>query len=181
MTTPAALHSSKSDRWYTPVDILDRARVVLDGIDLDPASDDYGNARVRADRFYGSQPPSLQQDWSATSIFLNPPSGKIGRGSKPVLFWRRLIEHLDAGVVGHAIFVAFSIEQMQTTQDGKGRSIAEFPFCVPKRRLAFDKEGETKTSPAHSNVIVYCKGQIDRTKTFVKAFADLGVLVGCRT
>ena len=56
-----AKHSSASSTWYTPVDIIERARRVLGAIDFDPASDSFGNSRVRADVY------ATQVDDSSTS------------------------------------------------------------------------------------------------------------------
>ncbi len=73
-------HSSRSDLWYTPEKVLDGVHLVLGTIDLDPASDDFGNSRVRADRFYASEEDGLAQDWGG-SMFINPPGGKRGNKS----------------------------------------------------------------------------------------------------
>ena len=171
------MHSSRSDLWYTPIDILVRTRFVFDGPpDLDPASDEFGNARVQARYFFTRETNGLTSPWpQSRSVFLNPPGGKTGKHSNTVAFWIKLMEEVRAGNVGHAIFLAFSAEARQTTQ-GKGvPSINEFPSCTPARRIAFDRaDGARGAAPSHSNCIVYVPGYFDCTNLFIHAFSSLG-------
>lgn len=73
-----ARHSSATDDWGTPVEILDAARETLGTIDLDPASSTRHNHRVRAVVFFGDG--GLVSNGFTTSwagrIFLNPPGGR---------------------------------------------------------------------------------------------------------
>ena len=47
--------------WYTPVDILDRVRKVLGGIDLDPASCEDANVYVEGATYYSIEEDGLKQ------------------------------------------------------------------------------------------------------------------------
>jgi phage N-6-adenine-methyltransferase len=68
----------KSNDWFTPVGYLDSARVVLQGIDLDPFSSEEANGAVKAHRFYTEEDDAFRQDWTARTIWMNPPySGKL--------------------------------------------------------------------------------------------------------
>jgi len=166
-------HSSESNCWGTPIYVIERARVVLHGIDLDPASDDQFNQNVKAKWFITEEEDGLKRQWPTDcSIFLNPPGGKSGRQSKTVLFWERLIHNQYD--IRHAIFVAFSLEALQTTQQCT-KPIAAFPMCFPKKRMRFiDENCREGTSPSHGNVIVYVPGSMDRTKEFKEQFSDIG-------
>jgi hypothetical protein len=168
-------HSSRTDQWWTPIDIISRATEVLGGIDLDPATDERANIRVAAKYFFTEETDGLAQDWNDSgSIFLNPPGGKRGNRSLCELFWQKLMDtdHFD-----HAIFLAFSVEAGKTTQrDGKGGCL-RFPFCVPAKRIAFcNVFGQPQTAPSHSNVIVYVPGKKNRTETFINEFESLGLV-----
>lgn len=170
--TKLAQHSSTKVEHYTPDIIVKKARIVLGTIDFDPASDAFGNSRIRA-KIYLSE-HSLESEWPAGSIFLNPPGGKEVR-NQAILFWQKLMEHFASGKLTHAIFIAFSLQHLQTSQVCPV-SMMEFPICVPAKRLKFlDASGIEQTRPTHSNAIVYVPGTVDRTPLFIKTFKDLGV------
>jgi hypothetical protein len=171
-------HSSRSDEWYTPLNVIRRVHDVLGDVELDPASTPQANTYVRAQRILTREQDGLTADWGAPrTIFLNPPSGKRGRESLPGLFWQRLISQRYAVGFDHAIFLAFSIEQLQTTQM-YASPIAIFPFCVPKQRLQFRQpDGTTGQAPTHSNMIVYVPGNKIISLVFANAFRDMGAII----
>lgn len=176
-------HSSRSDSWRTPVSILVRVRWVLGDITLDPASSVEANEVVSASNIFTKEDDGLLQSWKTNgrSMFINPPGGKTGNKSNTSLFWKKLMEHRlhDQGF-DHAIFLAFSAEAMQTTQ-GKGcKSICEFPFCVPAKRIRFVGEDESMQAPSHSNLIVYVPGRRDETDSFYDTFKDLGCVLNVK-
>lgn len=178
-------HSSRSDSWRTPKYIVDMCRSVLQTIDLDPASDPHANKIVGASCYYTEYDDALSLCWGSLevplSVFLNPPGGKIGNQSKVALFWNKLMECRDAGNLTHAIFLAFSIEALQTTQNKGRRPIAEFPLCVPSRRISFvPSDGKIKNQPSHSNMIVYVPGFVDRTPQFRDVFKNLGCVLNAK-
>jgi hypothetical protein len=173
-------HLSQTDKWHTPLDIVERARRILGTIDLDPASDPAANRRVKATHIITQEEDGLKAPWPPGSVFLNPPGGKLGNKSLAALFWQRLIQEWSEGHVSHAIFVAFSLEQLQTTQNLRPPvpSIGEFMFVVPARRLRFDRpDGRPGPAPSHSSAIVYVPGSIDATAQFIREFKDLGCIV----
>lgn len=88
-------HTSNSEEWMTPTDVIEAARALMGGIDLDPASSAEANTRVKARRFYGPGPGSAGADGLSSSVgwkgrvFLNPPGGhcdaegrRVVKGSK---------------------------------------------------------------------------------------------------
>lgn len=172
-----AQHSSRSDSWGTPRHVIDLVRTVLVTIDFDPASSAEFNDLVKANSYLTAEDDGLSADWKHGSVYCNPPGGKRLGKSMTQLFWSRLMSHLKTGAMTHAIFMAFSLEAMQSTQ-GKGvPSIAEFMFCIPSKRLAFVSPGGLPgLAPAHSNCIVYVPGSIDRSKRFQQEFEKLGVV-----
>lgn len=165
------MHSSRTDRWFTPIPIIERVKKVLGPIDLDPASEPLANERVGAGEYYTEDGQNLK--WFGT-MFINPPGGKTGNQSNTAIFWKKLMQSRNK--IQHAIFLAFSLEALQTTQ-GKGvPSIGEFPFCVPARRIRFDTPFGPSKAPSHSNVIVYVPGQRDTSDLFRQVFVELGVV-----
>ena len=167
-------HSQKSNLWYTPETVLNAAREVLGYIELDPASDAHGNERVQAERFLTEADDGLTAPWGTPrSVFLNPPGGKVGNRSRAELFWLRLMN--ERANIGHAIFLAFSLEQLQTTQKPGQLSLMHFPVCIPSKRLRFHYRNHDKVSPTHANCVTYVPGKIDLTSTFLSVFSTIGM------
>ena len=179
-------HSSVGVNLMTPIPIIEMVREVLGEIDLDPASSHEANERIKARHFFSQD--GLHHSWAICkqpTIFLNPPGGKIRNRSQAVVFWDRLTQYEHAGLLGHAIFIGFSLEILQTSQternDGWWSSVGAFPFCIPAKRICFDGSGGVpQTSPTHANVIAYVPGTIDKTDKFVEVFSRIGLVIDPR-
>lgn len=92
--------SSKHCDWITPPHILASARIVMGGIDLDPASSILANSCwVKASRFYDESSDGMKQEWSGT-VWLNPPFGKMASQ-----FVNKLHTHFSGGEVTQAILL----------------------------------------------------------------------------
>lgn len=139
-------HSSCSDGWHTPMEVLLRAHKALGGIDLDPASSEEANKRVNARMYWDEEQDSLSIDWAhimldPCNVFLNPPSkGKLpGNKSYASTYWKKLMEFRASGYLTHGIFIAFSLEQLCVAQNyvGEGEHMAEFLGCIPSQRMKY--------------------------------------------
>ncbi len=129
------LHSAGDPDWYTDPRIIEAARSVFGGeIILDPMSDAVANQTVHARHIYTIADDGLAQPWEASSLFINPAGGRVGEA------WNKLLEafYVD-GTVGEAIWVGFSLEQLQTLQNSTttGMTPLDFPICIPKTRIPF--------------------------------------------
>ena len=133
-----ALHSSASPEHGTPPEYVEAARRVLGEIDLDPASSVMFNEVVKARSIYTKTEDGLKQPWKG-QVFLNPPSGEEGKLVKR--FWEKLMHDWKEGLVTEAIWIGFSIDQMQTLQTTSpgGPIKNDFPVCVPRSRIQFLK------------------------------------------
>lgn len=115
-------------------------------------------------------------------------------------WWQKLAQAWEAGKVEAAIFIGFSVEVLQTTQvKPVGPLPLEFPLCVPKNRLAYDREirsedgsvqYKTGESPPHASVVVFLPplgsesitrlgsnasmDTNDAVERFVEAFSPIG-------
>lgn len=164
-------HSSATSAWYTPVEVVESARFVLGTIDLDPASCYDANQVVKATKFYTKEDDGLCQPWTGR-IFCNPPGGKEGNKSLTKMFWQKLLESPE---VTEAVFLAFSIEMLQTTQLGCNEPATDYAICIPKRRLQFtDKDGNVVKGNTHASAIIY-KGS--NTDLFAITFQQIGAIV----
>jgi hypothetical protein len=201
-----ARHLSRSVEHYTPSDLVEAARLVLGVIHLDPASCPLANETVRAARIFTREEDGLARPWSGR-VFLNPPGGRDPAGSVQKQWWQRLAIAWDAGEITAAIFVAFSVELLQTSQvAARGLLPFDFPICVPSRRVAyqrsveevrtpqgalFDKwtpsavgEVETGESPPHASFLVYLPPRLPLAESsaglarFRAEFSKFGRVVG---
>lgn len=84
-------HSAAKSNWMTPPWILDPAREVLNGIDLDPASSAKANRTVKTECYFTKKENGLRQSlrWIGlrhpSSIWLNPPGGLVDDKGRPVM------------------------------------------------------------------------------------------------
>ncbi len=70
---PENIHvSDDSYEWFTPREIIESARIVMGGIDTDPASCAEANRVVRARQYYTLKDDGLTQPWIG-NVWLNPP------------------------------------------------------------------------------------------------------------
>lgn len=97
-------------------------------------------------------------------------------------WWWRLQEQLYDGVVAQAVFIAFSVEMLQTTQIDIPRHhgaellpMLVFPLCFPARRVSYLKPDSERVivgaSPPHSTVIAYMG---PNRAAFAREFAPFG-------
>jgi ParB-like chromosome segregation protein Spo0J len=86
--------------WYTPTDMLDAARSVLGDFDLDPASTEEAQQRVRATQYFMLANDGLAQPW-AGKVWMNLPyaANLIGK------FVSKLVGHVRSGDVPSAIML----------------------------------------------------------------------------
>jgi ParB family chromosome partitioning protein len=180
---PHGQHRSASPEWFTPPAIADAARVVLGGIDLDPASCAAANAVIRAARFLTKADNGFEQPW-AGRVFHNPPSSPDRRPPLAAHWWAKLVTEWEAGAVPAAIFVGFNLDIIVTSQNSGTVSILDVPFCVPKSRLAFlsDSGGGNlvpQKNPTHPNVIAYLPDRRDpgAARRFRDVFSKFGKVV----
>ncbi len=178
----SAQHSSKSQEHYSPVDVVEAAHRTMVGIDLDPASCATANTIVKAANYYNQQQDGLSRIWHG-NVFLNPPGGKVGKRSSAGVWWDKLVEEyfITTGHVEQAIFVGFSLEFLQTSQNYALANPLCFPFCIPSKRLMFlDENLRPQRSPTHANVIVYLPPRVGTAEAigrFQDAFQDIGHVV----
>jgi hypothetical protein len=139
-------HSAASVEHYTPAPIVEAARRVMGGIDLDPFSCRLANETVKAARFYSGEvrvgpydpaPSDMERrvcgfsvTWDQLAdagkpgatkripsrVFVNPPGGKYEGQSCQKRAWFQAASEHAAGRASHVFVVCFSLELLQTTQ-----------------------------------------------------------------
>lgn len=178
-----AQHLALSNEHYTPAPVIEAARAVMGGIDLDPASCAVANETVKALAFFTKDDDGLGRAWGSSAdpsrVWLNPPGGSVrwhkeyrrwalkAPGDKvairdyeshSLVWWTRLIDEYRSGRVREAVFLAFTLEMIRLSQHTPIKRIAPEPVvhfhrCYPRERLRFGGDGGNQ--PTHANVIAY--------------------------
>lgn len=172
-----------SQEWYSTPEIVEAARKLMGGIDLDPCSSAEANEIVKATRWYGADKDGLTQDWNGR-VFVNPPGGLV------LDFWEKLMGEYATMRTFQAVWVGYSLEQFQTLQASNCGHPLQFDTCIPKKRIAFTestlsqldrrarceakgKPFNPKSSPSHGNYLTYLGPQVER---FREIFGRIGVV-----
>lgn len=161
------LLASQSYEWYTPQHILDAAREVMGGIDLDPATSVEAQQRVQAKRFYTKEDDGLrpENEW-AGRVWLNPPYGGAHR-----LFVARLLDEYGAGRVEQAIVLLNSNSADSSWFD----PLFDHTLCFCRGRVAHHLPGGALArGSTHGTALVYLG---PRWELFAEVFGPIGNVV----
>lgn len=114
---------------------------------------------------------------------LPPEHTHSGVTSSSVAWWRKLARSWFEGDVEAAVFLAFSIEFVQTSQDEDQLvSPLDCAACYPRDRIRFlrEKDGElvVGASPTHASCLFYLPARWDlKGEHFKRAFSKIGKVV----
>lgn len=177
--------NSGQAEWYTPLEIVEAARRVMGGIDLDPASSAAANARVAAKFYFDRGSESLARPWVG-NVWLNPPFA-----DNAAFVGKLLAEYAD-GRVQQACVITFA-----SLDTAWARRLMTFPRWIPEGRVAYIPGWEEHASaqrglpglataaaldlmaaagtnaPPKASMVTYI-GPDDCVHTFVHEFTALG-------
>jgi phage N-6-adenine-methyltransferase len=151
--------------WYTPARYIAAARAALGGIDLDPATCEFAQSRIRADQFFTAEDDGLRHEWHGR-VWLNPPY------SQPLVgqFISKLIEEHSAGRVTAAIILTHNYtDNVWFHKAANACSV----ICFTLGRISFEKEGGAVAAPTQGSSFFYFGDDIPR---FRKVFGDFGFI-----
>jgi hypothetical protein len=164
-TTAERLVQSGENEWYTPAKYIEAARLVLGGIDLDPASSSRANKTVKATVFHSAEEDGLKRPWQGR-LWLNPPYGRLAGE-----FVRRLIVEYQASAIESAI----ALVNAHCTDTDWFQPLWDCPLCFTDHRIDFDSNGRDKDATStHGSVFAYF-GKAE--KEFKQEFAGFGAIV----
>jgi hypothetical protein len=149
---------------YTPARIIRLARIVMGGIDCDPATCDAAQETVQADTYYTAETNGLGREWVGR-VWLNPPyQADLLRA-----FTRHLIHELHAGHCTEAILLTNN-----NTDTRAGQAIMRMcaAVCFTCGRLAFVGDDLHGTPGLQGQMIAYFGLQ---PLKFVQVFGEVGV------
>ena len=150
--------------YYTPQEIINLARCVMGGIDLDPASSATANRTVRATRFFTDVEDGLAQSWEGR-IWLNHP---FGRKENP-LWINKLMHEWDMGNIQQACCITFA-----ATNEKWFQPLMQFPQCyLSPRTNYYLADGTKKRGVTKGSAVTYLGQYVN---DFRKNFESLGAI-----
>jgi len=163
---PHVAFNSGNNEWYTPLDIIEAARAVMGGIDLDPASHEAANEVIKAQTFYTVQDNGLEKEW-AGRVWMNPPyaSDLVGK------FIDKLSEYVERGDVHEALVLVNNATE--TKWFARLASVSTC-LCFPTGRVKFWQPDSEKAAPLQGQCIAYIGTNGIR---FFNEFQPFGIIV----
>jgi hypothetical protein len=154
--THQLMHSSESNEWYTPVEVIEAARA---------------NRVVQASAFYSLDDDGLAHVW-AGNVWLNPPYGKDEDNVSNVAVWSaHLIDAYEFGRVEQALLLVNAVPDRSWFDP-----LWNYPICFFSARIKFYTEDGRKPQPTHANAVVYL-GKPENVKQFAQQFGRFGRIV----
>lgn len=128
--------------WYTPFEIIEAARLVMGGIDLDPASSSIANENVNASTYYTIEDDGLRKKWNGR-VWMNPP------------YSADLVKQFISKVVSPEVEQAIVLINNCTDTNWAHELFRHASsICFPKRIKFLDQNFESKGSPTQGQMIV---------------------------
>ena len=158
-----------NDEWYTPQDLIERARKVLGGFDLDPASNDMAQEKVQAGAYYTAETNGLFHEWNGT-VWLNPPY------SQPLIgqFIEKLVEEVEAERCTGAIVLTHNYTDTRWFQTAARAADA---ICFTRGRVKFYSPSGAIAAPTQGQAFFYFG---DDVAGFASEFSEVGFVVEVR-
>jgi len=155
-------HLTGAYEWYTPEAIVEAARTVMGGIDLDPASCPQAQETVKAAQYFTEADNGLDQSWQGR-VFLNPPF------AHPTV--KYFAEKLLASP---AVTEAIWLSNACTDTPWWHALAMRGAICFPLGRIKFSSPDGPGQSPTLGQTLIYLGPQRDR---FRAVFAPFGLVL----
>jgi phage N-6-adenine-methyltransferase len=157
------VNNSGENEWYTPECYIESARLVMGSINLDPASSEIANQRVKAKTFYTQEDNGLLFDWCG-NVWMNPPY------AQPLI--TQFITKLVESNINQAIVL---VNNATETAWGQMLLRVSSAVCFHQGRIRFiDPQGNIGQSPLQGQMICYI-GIFP--KTFANEFLKYGTIL----
>lgn len=146
--------------WYTPIDIVERARKTMGSIDLDPFSSEVANKRVGANQYYDCN--GFENEWFG-NVWVNHPFSKENNQR---IFNKISKEYFD-GRIKQACVITFA-----STSEKWFKGFLDSPICfIYGRTNYFLPNGEKKSGVTKGSCVTYFG---DNIESFIENFSEIG-------
>ena len=159
--------NSGENEWYTPLQFIDAARLVMGSIDTDPASSEIANKTVGASVYFTKDDDGLTQQWNG-NVWMNPPY------AQPLirLFCEAVVRKYHDKEIEQAIVL---VNNGTETAWGQILLTACSAVCFPASRIKFiDKSGNPSGTPLQGQMIVYLG---EHGHEFMDEFSQFGAVL----
>jgi hypothetical protein len=159
--------------WYTPPEFIKMALIVLGGIDLDPASNDYAQSWIKAGTYYTKHQDGLKQSWFGR-VWCNPPYGS----PEVRLLARKFLFEAIACYQSQTISSAILLLNRTGAKWYKHCVSQVSAICEVEKRIAFiDEYGVKQNSPRYYNDFLYLGRDIDKFKSIFSAIGEVREII----
>jgi len=154
------------NEWYTPQEYVESARLVMGSIDLDPATSDIAQQRVKAGKIFTIEDDGLAHPWQG-NVWLNPPY------SQPHIrqFMEKVSGEALSGSVSQAIVLTHNYTDTAWFHIGVSGASA---ICFTRGRIGFVNPEGKKAAPTQGQAFFYYG---DNTAAFREEFSKYGFVV----
>ena len=143
-----------NNEWYTPLEWIERARETMGSIDLDPASNEYAQQKIKAGTWFDAQRDGLVQPWFG-NVWLNPP---YGRGLIDDFVEKTISEYS----VKHTNQAIVLVDPRTDTEWFHSLGSIAAAIAFTRGRICFyNKAVDTPSSPTNGSVFFYIGPRID--------------------
>lgn len=155
---------SGNNEWYTPVEYINSAKIVMGDIDLDPASNDFSQTQIKAKKYFTSRNCGLSKEWLG-KVWLNPP------------YSRGLLDKFIEKLVSEVNVEEYICLTNSSTDTRWCHLLMDDAnaMCLTKGRISFLNENGLKSKGNSRGQIFYYKGI--NIEAFKEEFEKYGKVV----
>jgi len=135
------------NEWYTPEKYIASVRNVLGEIDLDPASSDIAQEKIKATKYFTKENDGLESSWNGT-VWLNPPY------AQPLiyLFVEKLVSEYEAGKITEAILLTNNYTDTAWFHLAESKAAL---ICFTRGRVKFESPSGEMAAPTQGSAFFY--------------------------
>lgn len=162
---PHVTNNSGNNEWYTPKQYIDLAKAVLGGIDVDPASCEYANRTVQAQKFYSVDDDGLEKEWKGR-VWMNPPYA----ADLVTRFTEKYVKEYQSGNITSGIVLVNNATETKwfINMVGEAKAIA---FTKGRIRYDTQEKGAGSGAPLQGQAFLYFGYNPEK---FMEVFSRIG-------